>query len=279
LFVTPSWWASQSKWYLNVDIVRPTVTDGGSPGSFPTGGIAGAIPADGWLPNLPDGTPMGPMPGPLHQRYLDLYHTFADAWRVTDKASLFDYAPGTSTETFTMKSWPLENPPCVLPNVKPVPPGNQRIAEEACRPVAEGQSHSNCVFDVLVTNNPGFARTYVLSQRVLTESTKTTVTDNKNPTRDDEPVTFTATVMRTAPNGKGIPTGTVQFMAGRHKEGRPIKLDAKGEAKWKTSSLKRGRHKISASYTPSPASAFLPSSSPELIHVVKGDRDRDGDRD
>jgi hypothetical protein len=85
--------------------------------------------------------------------------------------------------------------------------------------------------------------------------------------------------MRTASNGKGVPTGIVQFMVGRHKEGRPIKLDAKGQARWKTDDLKRGKHEISASYTPSPGSVFLPSSSPELVHIMRGDRDRDKDRD
>ena len=219
---------------------------------------------------------MGPMPGPMNQRYDDLYHKFADAWRVKNKTSLFDYAPGTSTDTFTMKSWPLENPPCVLPETKPVQPGSQLVAEEACRLVGEGPRHSDCLFDVLVTGNPGFAKTYVVSQRVLADSTRTTVSDDKNPTRHDEAVTFTATVVRLA--GKGVPTGKVEFMVGGRMVGKPIKLNANGQAEWKTAKLEPGKHEVSAKYTPSSGSAFLPSSSPELVQVVKG-RDHDGDHD
>ncbi len=266
MFVTPNWWASQSKWYINVDMSQTPALEG----------VLGVIPQNSWLPNLPDGSSMGPMPGPMNQRYDDLYHKFADAWRVKNKTSLFDYAPGTSTDTFTMKSWPLENPPCVLPQTKPVQPGSQLVAEEACRLVGEGPRHSDCLFDVLVTGNPGFAKTYVVSQRVLADSTRTTVSDDKNPTRDDEAVTFTATVVRLA--GKGVPTGKVEFMVGGRMVGKPIKLNANGQAEWKTAKLEPGKHEVSAKYTPSSGSAFLPSSSPELVQVVKG-RDHDGDHD
>jgi hypothetical protein len=279
LWVTPGWWASQSQWYLNVDVYRPTVTEGGSPGKFPTGGIAGAITGDDWLPKLPDGSSLGQMPAAMHQRYVDLYQKFADAWRVTDQTTLFDYAPGTSTDTFTMKSWPLENPLCVIPGKKPVLAGNQRAAEEACRLVREGPSHNNCVFDVLATDNSGFARTYIQSQHILTDSTRVTVTDNKNPTQEDEPVTFTATVTLLAREGKGVPTGTVDFMVDRHKQGRPIKVDAQGQAKWKTHELERGKHEVSAFYISAPGSALLPSSSPKHVHVVRGGKDRDVNRD
>jgi hypothetical protein len=59
-----------------------------------TGGIAGAIPAGSWLPTLPDGSSMGPKPAGLHDRYVDLYQKFGEAWRVNGESSLFDYAPG-----------------------------------------------------------------------------------------------------------------------------------------------------------------------------------------
>lgn len=273
LFVTPSWWSSQSKWYLNVDLVRPPATSGAAPGSFPTGGIAGAITPGNWLPALPDGTSMGPMPVPISERYLDLYKKFADAWRVTEKSSLFDYAPGTSTDTFTMRSWPKEKPPCVIPDTKPVRPASQRVAQEACRPVTGKAAHNNCVFDVMITGNTGFAKTYVLSQRVLSNSTTTRVIDNKDPTKFEEPVTFTATVARTALTGKVVPTGTVQFTLDGQRAGRPVRLNAQGQAIWRTSSLKPGTHKVAASYTPTAGSAFLPSSSPIQTHTVRGEID------
>jgi lysyl endopeptidase len=270
LFVTPGWWASQSKWYLNVDITRPLAADGGEPGSFPTGGIAGAITQGDWLPTLPDGTSMGPMPGPLHQRYVDLYQKFANAWRVTPKDSLFDYAPGTSTTTFTMHSWPLENPPCVVPETKPVDPTTEAVAQRACRAVTGDNAHKDCVFDVMVTGNVGFGNTYVAGQRILAGATTTRVTDSKDPTRAGELVTFTATVARIARAGKGVPTGTVQFMLDGYKVGRPVRL-ANGQASWKTSSLKPGKHNVSANYIPS-SRVFLASSSADQAHTVK-DRD------
>jgi len=116
LFVTPGWWQAASTWYLNVDISHTPALQG----------LLGMVPQASWLPALPDGTSMGSMPGPLHDRYLALYGQFADAWRVTDKTSLFDYAPGTSTATFTMADWPLEQPPWVVPNREPVRPASRR---------------------------------------------------------------------------------------------------------------------------------------------------------
>jgi len=205
----------------------------------------------------------------MHQRYVDLYQKFGEAWRVTDKSSLFDYAPGTSTETFTMRTWPLESPPCVLPETKPVGPASRLVAEEGCRTVKGNNTHNNCVFDVMVTGNVGFGRTYVLSQRIETDSTTTTVTDDENPTQAAELVEFTAIVTPTSSSNASVPTGTVQFTLDGSKVGQPVKLDAKGSAKWETSRLRVGEHRVTASYIPSPGSTLLASRSLEKIHTVK----------
>jgi len=259
MFVTPGWWPSQSKWYLNLDVSHTPALEG----------VLGVIPPGGWLPLLPDGTAMGPMPSPLHQRYEDLYQKFTDAWRITDKASLFDYAPGTSTDTFTFRSWPLEKPPCVLPETKPVPPASQIIAERACSRITGKNMHADCVFDVMVSGNPGFAKTYLLSQQIQLDSTTTTVTDDENPSQVGEWVTFTAIVAPNALTNKGIPAGTVQFTVDGSKVGERVKLDAKGRATWETSRLKVGTHQVAASYIPSEDSVFLASSSLEELHTVK----------
>jgi len=58
-----------------------------------------------------------------------------------------------------------------------------------------------------------------------------------------------------------------------YKAGDPVRLNGDGSAAWKTSNLKPGIHKVSASYTPSQGSAFLASSSLEQTHTAKGDRD------
>ncbi len=152
LFATPGWWADQGKWYLNIDVV---------PGQ-PAAGIAGTVAPRSWLPALSDGSSLGAMPTSLRDRYVDLYQKFADAWRVTKEASLFDYAPGTSTDAFTMHDWPPEHPPCPIPGVTPVEPTSQHVAEQACQSVIG--EHARCVFDVMVTGNPGFATTYAFSQ-------------------------------------------------------------------------------------------------------------------
>lgn len=158
LFVTPNWWDFLSIWYLDLD-VSPTRT---------AAGIAGAFPQDkrdapaSWLPALPDGTSMGPMPTSLHDRYVALYQKFTDAWRVTSGNSLFDYAPGTSTDTFTVHTWPPEHPPCSLPGKIPVEPLSEAVAKQVCQSVTGENAH--CVFDVTVTGNAGFATTYALRQ-------------------------------------------------------------------------------------------------------------------
>jgi subtilisin family serine protease len=255
LFVTPGWWPAASTWYLNVDVSHTPALQG----------LLGVIPQSSWLPALPDGASMGLMPGPLHDRYLTLYKKFADAWRVTDKTSLFDYAPGTSTATFTMSDWPLEQPPCVIPHREPVRPASLVVAERACRPVTDHNMHKNCVFDVMVTGNLGFAQTYLVSQQIqIGPATTTTVYDHRDPTEVEEPVTFTATVKA----GTGMPTGMVQFLLDGSKAGPPVKLDAMGQATWKTSHLKPGKHKVAAIYIPSAGSVFLPSTSADEEHTV-----------
>ena len=176
-FITPGYWADQGKWYLYVDLDRGRAingSDGSAAGTSGPLGIAGTVPPGSWLPRLPDGTSMGPMPGPIQDRYNDLYQKFGGAWRVTDAISMFDYAPGTSTATFTMLNWPLQNGPCVVPREKPAAPASEAVAERACRQVKDPNTHRNCVFDVRVTGNTGFATTYIQSQDVQTGSTTPT---------------------------------------------------------------------------------------------------------
>ncbi len=257
-YVTPLYWGSQGKWYLNLDISHTPALEG----------VLGVIPKGGWLPDLPDGTPMGPMPGPIPQRYNDLYKTFADAWRVTDKTSLFDYAPGTSTETFTLRSWPLEKPPCVLPRVKPVEPASQAVAERACTQIRAKNMHGDCVFDVMATGNLDFAKVYHFSQRIQLDSTTTTVSDEEDPTQVGEWATFTAVVTPDSPTAKGLPTGSVQFFIDGSEAGQRIKL-VKGSATYETARLHVGQHVVSARYMPNDDSEFLPSTSLDEIHIVR----------
>jgi len=125
-------------------------------------GLAGDVPERSWLPALPDGTSMGPKPTSAHDQYVELYKRFADAWRVTEKTSLFDYAPGTSTDTFTMRGWPPENGKCDIPGAVPVQGATEEVAREACKGVPGDPA--NCIFDVKVTGLTNIANTYVASR-------------------------------------------------------------------------------------------------------------------
>jgi hypothetical protein len=206
----------------------------------------------------------------LHQRYVDLYQKFADPWRVTDYTSLFDYAPGTSTGTFTLGEWPRESPQsCAIegqPSAQPVDVG---VAQKQCSAIADNNMKADCVFDVSVTGNTGFAQTYQLTQQLQPDATETAVKDDKDPSKDGESVAFTATVAQKVSRGGGAPDGTVQFILDGGKVGNPVTLDANGRAALSTSSLQVGQHQIVAEYIPTGwGGAFLASTSPKESHTV-----------
>jgi hypothetical protein len=267
LMATPQWWASQSKWYLNVDVSHSGIVS--DVGGTSARGIAGPIANGSWLPALPNGASIGPMPASLPARYDALYQTFADAWRVTDRDSLFDYAPGASTNTYTMRDWPKQNPPCDVRDEKPVEPASEAAAIAACRRVRDANRRADCVFDVRVTGNLGFAQTYVDTQRNLALSTTTSLADGDNPSQPGEWVTFTAFVAPYSTAPIGSPSGTVQFAVDGSNAGEPIIVDAKGRATWETSRLKVGASRVTATYLPGADSAFLPSTSLDKIHDVR----------
>jgi hypothetical protein len=271
LSVTPGWWASESKWYMNIGVVRTTATTaigGASPTAGATGGLAGTIPAGSWLPALPDGASMGPMPAALHDRYVALYGKFGDAWRVTADTSLFDYAPGTSTDTFTLKTWPPQNASCVLPQTRPVQPLSARAAQQSCNEIPGRQARANCVFDVRATGERGFARTYLLSQRVRAGATTIALQDHPASTKVKEPVTFTATVTVTD-DRKRVPKGSVQFTVDGERAGEWVRLDAKGRAALRTATLQPGTHAVTASFIPHAQTGLGLSTSAAELHLVR----------
>lgn len=271
LTATPDFWTSQGKWYLNVAITRTssaTAVSGGSPVNGGTGGLAGAIAAGSWLPSMPDGSALGPMPPVLHDRYVDLYQKFGEAWRVTKDTSLFDYAPGTSTDTFAHKNWPSENPPCTLSNTTPVKSVSLKVAQEACRNIVDRRTRANCVFDVQVTGERGFARTYLNHERVMAGTTTISLRDYQDPTHRDESISFVATVALRSRNTKRVPKGTVEFLVDGERASEKVRVDTRGRAVWKTGKLAAGTHTIVASYAPTPNSEFSSATSEPKLHVV-----------
>ena len=161
--ITPNFWPYYQLWHLDIDVRHTRATEG----------VMGAIPAGNWLPALPDGTLLGTRPRDPHQVYLDLYDKFENAWRVTNTNTLFDYAAGTSTSTFSIPGWPEENPKiCVAPPRQPGGPVAKaplkalalEVATQHCAAIVEEHAKANCVQDVMVTGEPGFAEAYLRRQ-------------------------------------------------------------------------------------------------------------------
>jgi hypothetical protein len=143
-----------------------------------------------------------------------------------------------------------------------------RTAQKLCSLILDKNMKSDCIFDVTVTGEASFAQTYLITQQLQSGATKTTVKDNKDPTKYGENVIFTATVTRTDSNSGSTPTGNVQFILDGVKIGNPVTLDTNNRAVWSISNLQIGKHQVSANYIPSHDSVFLVSNSPEESHLV-----------
>jgi hypothetical protein len=254
LFANAAYWNSQGVWYMNIDIEHTASTDG----------LMGRIPTGSWLPALPDGSSLGPLPSSMGQRYSDLYRRFADSWRVTPQNTLFDYEAGTSTQSFTYNGWPADHPNCVAPGRKPSTPLDLN-AKALCTPLRNEFAIRNCLFDVSVTGEPGFAKVYVVSQAIKTGATFTTVKPTKTNTGA---VIFTATVSRQL-SGGDPPTGKVQFLLNGQAAGNSIPLKI-GVATFLLADrpFSPGGLSVSARYVPAARSPFLASTSTESMVIA-----------
>ncbi len=271
LVVTPAWWSRYSQWYLNLAINNTAATKG----------ISGVIPYNetipgnsertkSWLPALPDGSSVGPMPTSPQERYEILYKKFADAWRVTDQTSLFEYASGTSTATFTDKNWPSENAQsCGVPGQTPQAPIERAVAEKLASGIVDPNLREFAIFDVMVTGEPEFAEAYLLTEKIQTSTTATALNVSKDTTKYGEPVTFTARVARKFSAGKDDLTGTVEFTVDGKKI-EQVKLEADGRAILTTEALEVGQHQIVATFIPDSGSPAFSSSSLGSTHTVIG---------
>jgi hypothetical protein len=103
-----------------------------------------------------------------------------------------------------------------------------------------------------------------LTQTVNKDATTSSVASSLNPSNHNQSVTFTATVVATAP-GTAVPTGSVMFKDG-NKNLSTKTLDASGHATFSTSTLARGSHSITVVYGGSTNS--LGSTSPVLTQQV-----------
>jgi len=162
IVITPGWWPHYQVWYLNIDVRHARANQG----------VMGTISPNQWLPALADDTFLGARPGSLSSRYKQIYGKFADSWRVNSQTSLFDYAGGTSTATFTLPGWPAFEPQsCKLPKgwepsveaPKPLPADE---AKKLCSAVVDPVRRANCEQDVMITGDAGFAKTYLATERI-----------------------------------------------------------------------------------------------------------------
>jgi hypothetical protein len=91
----------------------------------------------------------------------DIVHKLADAWRITQDTSLFDYAPGQSTASFTDPTFPDAN-------VDPMHVPDRATAEQRCRQsgVTSPALLDNCIVDYGMTNDFLFTSVYSRQQQV-----------------------------------------------------------------------------------------------------------------
>jgi hypothetical protein len=152
---TTLWAMSTGQWGINAQI-RPSLALRGD-GT----GILGLVPPAGMMvPELPDGSGL-PVPADAHAGFLELNQTFANAWRVTAASSLFDYAPDTSTASFTNEDFPSEATSVTLADL---PAASLASAQQACAAITDPALHDQCLFDVATTGQAGFSNLYQVTQ-------------------------------------------------------------------------------------------------------------------
>ncbi len=128
-------------------------------------GVLAAVPDGSDLPALPDGSVLPRTDAAdAHGRYVALYQTFADAWRVTNETTLFDYDAGKSTADYQQPGFPPEEDGA---------PGSRLSAEQLasaealCAGIDDNRLFQLCVYDVAVTGAGLFADSYAQILRVV----------------------------------------------------------------------------------------------------------------
>ncbi|HTV11973.1 MAG TPA: VWD domain-containing protein [Acidimicrobiales bacterium] len=147
-------------------------------------------------------------------RYYDvLYRQFAASWRVSRASSLFYYAKGTSTATFTNLAFPSR----VL-TLASLPPASVAAAERDCKAagVTNPQLLADCVYDAGLTGASGacFAADDAQVQATTGGATATGLPESSGilPPSGASPISTTTTTQATTPppaaTGTGITIGS-----------------------------------------------------------------------
>ena len=172
----------------------------------------------------------------------ELYPDYANSWRVKDTETLFTYADGASTKTYTDKSFPDEQ----ITDVKRLP--NYAMAQGFCRSlgISDETILANCILDVVITGRAEFGSAAVASQVLASsssygstkwslaipnpEDTATATFDAKAGEKIFIEVTRTnlpsqcGVLFLTAPDGKEVASGCIINKAG-HIDGTVLPLD------------------------------------------------------
>lgn len=95
----------------------------------------------------------------IKPEFNQLYPSFADSWRITDKTSLFTYNKGKSTATYTDKSMPEKST-----SAKTI--AGYAAAERFCKSLGltDPTIIANCSLDLAITGQTAFARAAVYGQ-------------------------------------------------------------------------------------------------------------------
>ncbi|MFI6985649.1 VWD domain-containing protein [Embleya sp. NPDC050154] len=135
----------------------------------------------------------------------DLYHVYADHWRIRQEESLFDYEPGQSTATFTNRSFPRRPT-----QVATAPNADAARTQCTAAGVTIPEILDGCVLDVALTGRAEFAEAAAAQQEFLAGTPQTGMPDES-----DEPVEPPESVTRLGPfSGDATCTITGGWVAG-----------------------------------------------------------------
>ncbi len=124
-------------------------------------GLLARVPSNAGLrvPGTSDGKTF-PVPLTPQERYHDIYDILAPSWRVTAKATLFDYDAGKSTDSYTLAGFPPVTVPETLDQLDPAAVAS---AKTSCAGVVDPDLATQCTYDVAVTGTIEFVTLYTMS--------------------------------------------------------------------------------------------------------------------
>ena len=136
--------------YLNFDIMAPDMSALGLTGLL---GSADGRPSNDF--GLPDGEYIPHSRGNIG--FDDLYKRFGNSWRISQEESLFIYADGESTETFTDLDYPAHQL-----TIDDLPDEDRERAAKICRDagIINPRLLETCIYDVGFTGDASFTNDY-----------------------------------------------------------------------------------------------------------------------